>query len=109
MSAFSDTCYHGGYIYYLGVTTEPSGLRPIYRVPYLDPMATPEMVDTNALALTLWSAKNREGVDTLYCLGTGPFGGPVVWKNSDKGWLNDYDSRDQQISLPVQILCSYLC
>jgi len=109
MSAFSDTCYHGGYIYTLDVTTDPSGLRPIYRVPYLDPMATPEMDDANTLALTLWAAKNREGIDTLYCLGTGPFGGPVVWKNSDKGWLNDYDSRDQQISFPVQILCSYLC
>lgn len=107
MSAFTDTCYHKGYMYYLG-EGEQLGLRPIYRVPYLDQTKEPQIVDKEALALTLWADKDREGNDTLYCLGTGPYGGPVVWKNAGDRWLNDHDSRDQQISLPVQTLCRLL-
>lgn len=75
------------------------GLSPIYRTHYLDPMSSPEIVDPVARASSLWVDKDGCGDDTLYCLGTGPCGGDIVWKNSRNGWIRDNDTHTQQILL----------
>ena len=107
-----EECYHNGWVYFLGEKTTKTERRKIMRRPYLDPNGDPEYVGDKASAHCLWVSANRNGEYGLYCLGGGKYG-PQVWEYKPQNspgnpWGTGQDSRDQQLSTYVQLLCLIL-
>ena len=100
--------YFKGYTYGLGEKIPGSTMRAIMRSPYLNgDHILKERVGQEAGAYHLWSDLGING-ESLYCLGSGPYG-YQVWKLGPQGsWISDQDSKNQQVSLYVRHLIPLL-
>jgi len=103
---YQSKVYHDGTTFGLGRIIPGSDMREILARPYLAGDSGPlARVGREAGAYHLWVGPGQRG-DSLYCLGSGPYG-YQVWKYSPRAresWISDQDSKNQQISLYVRQL-----